>query len=436
MEVDMSSDFRWGGINGKGLCKAIAADLWMVFAVMVIAYLGLGIAGRMKYTPSYTSGSAIAVYPFNRMDTLDAAAGALETVGAVNEVFNSEMFRMGLRDRLEGADDFSLSSRQIDGTYILMLSASASSPDGAYRTLRAALDYYGEISSHLAGDSHLEILSAPDFPLSASNESSILRRRPLLTLFAGFAMGCFLVLMYAVRKTYKTAGAVRRCYKEVRFFRVAASASMWHGLKSKQKTGGLPNPEAVRKTALELLQVLRAKEGSSVFVTSAASGEGKTELTASLAGEMAKAGKSVLIVETEPENKEITERLGMSEMPTVYTLSELLQEGVGLGTAAADIPDQNIKVVFANKSEARDDFSDMAKDVETLLEQAEKIADVILIDGCLWSGSREERTWQAAADSSLAVCRQDKADFFAIDRMMTDLRENNPDYLGCILYGF
>ena len=249
----MSSEFHWGGINGKSLCKAVLSDLWMVFAVMFIAYLGLGIAGSKMYTPSYTSSSVVAVYPFNQMYTLEASSNALATVSAANEVFISEMFSTGLQERLTESADFSLYSQQIDGTYILMLSASSSSPENAYVTLRTALDYFGEISSRLVGDNHLEILSEPDFPLSASNASRILKYRSVLTLFCGFAMGCFLVLMYVMRKTYKSPSAIRRYYNNVQFFTVPASASAKRSRKNKRKSVGVPNQEAIRKTALELL---------------------------------------------------------------------------------------------------------------------------------------------------------------------------------------
>ena len=103
---------------------------------------------------------------------------------------------------------------------------------------------------------------------------------------------------------------------------------------------------------------------------------------------------------------------------------------------ASGFPDGSIKVVFANGINAQDDFHDTAKDVEKILEQAEKLADVVLVDGGVWNGSRDAWIWKEAADASLAICRQDVADFYAIDQMMTELQENRSDFLGCILYGF
>lgn len=341
----------------------------------------------------------------------------LETVSSVNELFNSNMFVTGLKERLTESVDFSLTSRQISGTYILMLSATSSSPESAYVTLRTALDYYKEISSHLVGDNHLEILTEPDFPIIASNESKILKYRPLLALLFGFAMAGFLFLIYILRKTYKTASAIQNSYKNVQFFEVEAVASGKHKYGSKRNYGSIPNQQAMRKTAIELLQMMRAKKKNSVFITSAVSGEGKTEITVSLARELAVAGKTVIILETDPENSEI-------------------QEAVEYVKVIGDLTDQNIKVIFADKDNEQDDFSDMAKEVENKLEMTGNLADVVLVDGRIWTGSKEDLIWKEATDTSLAVCRQDKADFYAIDRMMTDLRENNSDFLGCILYGF
>lgn len=413
----MLNELHWGGINVKSLCKAVLLDIWMVFAVIVITYLGLGIFENMRYSPFYTSNTVVAVYPLNKMYTPEDSAGALETVSSVNELFNSNMFVTGLKERLTESVDFSLTSRQISGTYILMLSATSSSPESAYVTLRTALDYYKEISSHLVGDNHLEILTEPDFPIIASNESKILKYRPLLALLFGFAMAGFLFLIYILRKTYKTASAIQNSYKNVQFFEVEAAASGKHKYGSKRNYGSIPNQQAMRKTAIELLQMMRAKKKNSVFITSAVSGEGKTEITVSLARELAVAGKTVIILETDPENSEI-------------------QEAVEYVKVIGDLTDQNIKVIFADKDNEQDDFSDMAKEVENKLELTGNLADVVLVDGRIWTGSKEDLIWKEATDTSLAVCRQDKADFYAIDRMMTDLRENNSDFLGCILYGF
>ena len=432
----MSNELHWGGINGKGLFKAVVSDLWMIIAVMVITYLGLSIAGNMTYTPSYVSNAVVAVYPFNQMYTLEASSSALETVSAVNEVFNSEMFRTGLDNCLEDPADYSLYSWQVDRTFILMLSVSSSSPERSYRILRTALDYYGEISSHLVGDSRLEILNEPDFPISASNTSRILKHRSQLTLLMGFAAGCFLVLMYAMRRTYKSASAVQRRYQNVRFFTVAASASGKRSRKSRGRSGSAAKKEDMRKTALQLLQMLRAKKGGSVFVTSATPDEGKTEVTLSLARELADFGRSVLRLETDSENTAISEHLDVSDILPGHALSVLLQEGAALESVAPAIPERSVKVIFANNY-VQDDFGPhMGEDVGKILKQAEKLVDVILIDGCVWTRSGDDRIWREAADASLAVCRQDKADFYEIDRMMTDLLDNDPGFLGCVLYGF
>jgi Mrp family chromosome partitioning ATPase len=242
--------------------------------------------------------------------------------------------------------------------------------------------------------------------------------------------------MYVIRKTYKTTSAIQRCYQNVRFFRIAVFPSDKHFRRNKGKSRSAANQEMTRKTALEVLQMLRAKKDSSVFITSAARNESKTEVAVSLAREFAAFGKSVLILETDSDNTDISEHFGESEILPVHTLSALLQGGTDFESAADAIPDRSINVIIANHH-IQDDFApDMADVSRRILEHAKKIYDVILIDGCSWSASEHDRIWRETADASLAVCRQDQADFQAIDQMMTDLRENDPDFLGCVLYGF
>ena len=438
----MENGFHWGGINFKSLCKAVLSNIWMVFAAMAIVYLGLGIVGNRMYMPSYTSSCVVAVYPFHQMYTLESSTNT-QTVSAAMEVLNSEMFNAGLKERLAGPEDSYFYSQQIDGTYILNLSASSSSPENAYRSLRTALDYYGEISSRLVGNNQVEILIEPDFPVSASNDSKLLKYRGIMTLLCGFAMGCYLVLTIVMRKTYKTTSAIRHDYRNVPFFTIRASASGQH----RKRSAGVSNQEAMRKTALELLQAMRARNARSILVTSAAPQEGKTEFTFSLAKEMADYGSSVLVLTTDSRDAEKLELMGMSDHPQEAALSSLLKDGADLERAVVGIPGRNIKVILVTGNLVQEGFHYTAADIEQFLERAEQLADIILVDGWVWTGSRKDLNWKKAVDASLAVCGQDKADFYAVNRMMTALQEANPErenrragsqsgFLGCVLYGF
>ena len=124
----------------------------------------------------------------------------------------------------------------------------------------------------------------------------------------------------------------------------------------------------------------------------------------------------MIILETDPEKTDLQERVN------------------ALNVAA--ISDKSINVVYADKHTTQDDFSNKKQDFKIIKKMTEKYADLVLVDGCIWNGGREELSWIDATEASLAVCRQDKADFYAVDRMMTDLQENDPGFLGCVLYGF
>ena len=201
----------------------------------------------------------------------------------------------------------------------------------------------------------------------------------------------------------------------MRFFRISDYVPEKGSRKEKKNSDNVPDQETVRKTALELRQMLRAKSANSIFVTSAAPDEGKTDITVSLARELARSGKSVIILETDPEKTDLQEKINLE---------------------VVDIPDKSINVVFADKDTAQDDFSENKQKVELIKKMTENFADIVLVDGCIWNGGREELSWIDATEATLAVCRQDKANFYAIDRMMTDLQENDPGFLGCVLYGF
>ena len=159
------------------------------------------------------------------------------------------------------------------------------------------------------------------------------------------------------------------------------------------------NYKGEQNSITEALQ-LKLPEHAVISVTGAG---GKTSLIFAWARELAATGKSVVITTT----------------THMYRPERMEEEGIRI--VVSDDPKRPDKVTAPP---------------EEVLEGLRETADVVLVDGRIWTGSGDELIWKEAADTSLAVCRQDKADFYAIDKMMTDLQKNNTCFLGCILYGF
>lgn len=191
----MSYDFRWGGLSIRKLCSEMLGNFWMIIVSMVITFLGISVLVELTSVPLYTSNAVVAVYPFHTLYTLDGSTDTLDTAASVGSVFNSAAFQDGLEERIGKVDERSFMSAQISNSNMLMLEAESPSSADAYITVRTAIEYYSVYSDQLPRDVELEVVSQPDVSYTGTNESKLLKYRPLLTLFIGASVGSLLVLM-------------------------------------------------------------------------------------------------------------------------------------------------------------------------------------------------------------------------------------------------
>ena len=82
------------------------------------------------------------------------------------------------------------------------------------------------------------------------------------------------------------------------------------------------------------------------------------------------------------------------------------------------------------------DPSYSSDDMRRVLSDCLEYADIILINGTAWNLPQYAQIWNEAVDASIALCRQDDADYFKVDQMLNDLQNSDTYFAGCILFGF
>ena len=98
----MTDGFIWGGFNIRKFCRLFLRNFWMVIAIMIITYLGLGFVDKQTYTPSYTSTAVAAVYPMSlsyRYHTIENAYNLSSKTEDMSSVFKSDLFQTGLHNQ-------------------------------------------------------------------------------------------------------------------------------------------------------------------------------------------------------------------------------------------------------------------------------------------------------------------------------------------------
>ena len=384
----MTEDFLWGGINIRKFCRFFIRNIWMVIAVMIITYLGLGLVDQYTYTPHYTSAAVAAVYPTSsdyRYHTIETISNLSSKTEDMNSVFNSDLFQSGFHNYDPSLQDCTVKSVHVANTDLLVLHATGGSQENALKGIQAALDYYSLFSGDITGTPEIKVVLGPKGPYHDPGGSKIQNHRRNLCLLSGLMMAGLLLFIYLVRKTYKTEHCIRRHYKDIRFFSLPFIKS-----RSKYKRGILSknnSREPIKKLALEIKQVLHKCNKKTLLVTSFADKEGGTVIISELAGELAEQELKVHCIQCRPDDID-------EDLP--YSIDDVMR----------------------------------------MLLDCQEHADVVLINGTAEYPSHDVQIWHEAVDASIALCRQDDADFFKVDRMLSDLQKGNTYFAGCVLYGF
>ena len=434
----MFNGFRWGGISVRGLIRTLLPDVWMVIAVMIIAYLAIGIVGPLAYTPEYEVNTIAAVYPDNTLSPADSSSERIDAASAVNGVLGSSAFREGLEELLGDSEERVFENACVSNTNLLSITVRSSTAEDAYNSSRTLIGYYNEMAGRLTGNEVIEIVVQPEIPEEPSNSPLLLNYRLLLTLFLGFATGAFLVFLYLIRRTYKTAGSVQRQYKDARYFLIPEAPAGKIGFaKRKQKKKAL-RQNAVRKTAEELRQMLHALGGKSILIASCAREEGTAEFACELADALESLGRSVLVVETDFGDSGLTKKAEKDgDLPEQGILDVLLGR-CSVKDVCVKHAEKNILTAFAGLWNAHEDsqFSYSPEDAKRVMEEAGSLADIVLVDSGVWGGAGDGKIWNSFSDYSLALCAPDRAEFFAEDQLIADLSNGPSDFTGIVLNGF
>lgn len=409
----------------------------MILAVMTITYLGLSLIDKRTNSPQYTSTAVAAVYPMNssyRYHTIETVSYLSSKTEEINSVFNSALFQSGLYNQEISLKDCSIDSSNIAYTNLLVMHSSSEAPEIAYNGIPTALDYYSQFSGNITGSPEIKIILGPVQPLPSSDGSKIQKNKSRLCVLVGLMMAGLLLFIYVSRKTYKTENCIRRRYKNVRFFSLPFIKS-----ETKSKKGILIKKNRqvpIRRLALEIRQVLHKYNKNTLFVTSCADKENRNVFLSELARELSEQNEKVIVIGMEAWQHNSAPGSDESDDMKKNTLMDVLQQKCTLKEAMAFSEELNGYYIRYVPDSIDEDISYSIDDIRRVLSNCLEHADIVLVNGSAWYSSHYAQMWQEAVDASLAMCQQDDADYFKVDKMLSDLQKEETYFVGCVLFGF
>ena len=425
----MTDDFLWGGISIRKFFRLLLRNFWMVITIIIITFLGLSFVDNQTYTPSYTSTAVVAVYPVSlsyRYHTIENVYNLSSKTEDMSSVFNSDLFQTGFHNQDPSLQDCTIDCYQIPNSDLLVMHATSSTPENAFKGIRAALDYYSQFSGGMAGEAEIKILLGPKEPYLLVGDSKIHNNRSLLCVLSGLMMAGLLLFMYVVRRTYKTEHSIRKRYKNVRFF----------SLPFMNKAAKKNRQDPMKKLALEIRQVLHKCNKNSLLVTSCADEKSGNAFISALARELAEQKETVILIGTEAWQQDGVPGSDASDDAEKHTLLDILQRKCTVKDAMIYREDLKVQCIPCDSNSIDEDIFYSIDDVRRVLADCQEHGNIVLVNGEAMYPSHYAQIWKEASGASIALCKQEDAEFFEVDKMLSDLQKGDTYFAGCVLFGF
>ena len=152
------------------LIHDILINWWAILLGAVSAVLLAYVLLNLRYVPQYTSSATFAVSARNTSASYSTLSSANTTATTFQKIVESNTMQDVLCEKL-GVDeiDADIQATVAEGTNLLELNVTASSPREAFDVMEGILENYSSVSYYTVGDIVLNMLRNPDIPFSPNN---------------------------------------------------------------------------------------------------------------------------------------------------------------------------------------------------------------------------------------------------------------------------
>ena len=295
-------------VEWHSILRDVIKNFWAVVLAGIIVFLGVYIAERSVYSPEYTSKATLVI----RAKT--GSAGVYTNLEASSEMASiyTKVFTQRTMKTLAAENagyesfDGEIIASVHSSTNLMSLSVVSSEPEKSYRLLTSVLEIYPQVSDKVFSNGVIDILAAPEMPVTPSNEISSSRRMQF-SLIAGAAMLLLIVALSFLRETVKNEKIFFRKIDARLLGKISHEKRPWmfwakligkkRALLTDTAFSSLEFYEAYQHIATKM-EYMKRNNGSKVFtVTSVSENEGKSTTCANLALALANRGYTVVLID-------------------------------------------------------------------------------------------------------------------------------------------
>lgn len=433
--------FEW-----HSLLRDLKRNLWIIVLAALIAFMGVYIAERSIYTPTYTSSATLVVRA--KVGTSGAYTNlsvSSEMATIFTKVFVQPSIKQLAAENI-GLGQFagSITASTQTGTNLLNLSVTASDPELSFQLLKSVLEVYPNVSSSVFSNAVIDVMIAPQMPTAPSNIISF-AHRGVAILFAMLLQTCLIILISLLRDTVKDEksfvdkidakllGTIT--HEKVHLTLKERLLRKKRALLINDAFSSLKFSEDYQKIVTKLEWMNKNNKSKIFLITSVSENEGKSTSAANLAIGLAGRGHRVLLVDLDIRKPSIYKIFDYRTTPYIDFPRVISMFATGGPEFYETLRHRksNLYLAMNKKSYKPNNSWFNLAEFRNGIKAAAQNMDFVIIDTAPFNVSVDAINLYGIADKTILVARTDHVPAENINDIIMTISNVKGDLAGCIL---
>lgn len=400
---------------------------------------------RDNYQNAYSTTATLVVtsknannYPFS---SLTAASNMADSY---SNILNSNLLKKKVCEDLNMSTfEATATSRVIQGTNLLSLRVTSSTPQKAYLISRSIMRTINQLTGYVSDNMVMEVLQEPQVPTSP--DSSVSLKKQTLRAFFLSAAALVLGFMYFsfIRDTVKSeedmkekldADSLGVLYHDSNYHTLG---DLLHKNKSKHLVTDLnarfEHVERNKKIGTVIAGIARKKGAKTILVTSVCEHEGKSTFSANLALTLARQSSSVLLIDGDMRRPTLNRIFLKPDEKLDACLGDMIQGKANMTNVIREDKEHGISLMLNDRDYPDSTDIVSSRYMERLVEVAARSFDYIIIDSPPMAIMADAEVLAGLADLSLLVVAYDTVPAPQLNDAIDSLRDCKAEFIGCVL---
>lgn len=425
------------------LVHDILVNWWVILLAAVSAAMIAFVGVSVRWVPQYTTSTTFVVQSRNTSASYSSLGSANTMATTFQKIVESSAMQDILCTKL-GVDriDADIQASVAEGTNLLNLSVTASTPKEAFDVMQGILDNYSSITLYTVGDIVLTVLQSPSVPFSPDNPLNTRDVMEKAFLLAAAAMILLFGFLSVLKDTLKTEDDVKdkldaRSLGALSYeFKYKTVREL---LRHRKKPLLISDPlagfgfvESYRKFSARAEYRMEKEGWKTAAVTSISENEGKSTVAANLAISLAQKDYKVVLIDGDLRRPSQFLIFGLH--PTEDNeLGEFLKAEKGEFSLLMDTEIPNLCVIGGRNCYSSSTDIVQKEFTREFLKKCRESADFIIIDTPPTGVLGDAEIWGQYADAVLFVEKQNFVLAEDINTMLDKFRAQGSRILGVVM---